>query len=74
MQLNDANQGVVIVDVDAGSYASNVGFKRGDIIERVNGQRIEKTRDLARVASEGNRTWRIILRRNGRQITAMFSG
>ena len=74
LQLNDANQGVVIVDVDAGSYASNVGFKRGDIIERVNGQRIEKTRDLARVASEGNRTWRIILRRNGRQITAMFSG
>ncbi len=74
LQLQNADQGVVILDVDAGSYASNVGFRRGDIIMAVNNQRIEKTRDLARVTAERSRTWRIVLRRGGRQITAVFSG
>jgi Do/DeqQ family serine protease len=74
LQLRNADHGVVILDVDAGSYASNIGFRRGDIIVSVNNQRIEKTRDLARIASERTRTWRVILRRNGRQITAVFSG
>ena len=36
LQLSNADQGVVILDVDAGSYASNVGFRRGDIIVSVN--------------------------------------
>jgi hypothetical protein len=40
----------------------------------VNNRRIEQTRDLARIADEPHRTWRIILRRNGRQITAVFRG
>jgi Do/DeqQ family serine protease len=74
LQLQNADHGVVILDVDNGSYASNIGFRRGDIVVSVNNHRIEKTGDLARVAAETNRTWRIILRRGGRQITAVFSG
>ena len=74
LQLRNADRGVVILDVDNGSYASNIGFRRGDVIVTVNNQRIEKTGDLARVAAEPHRTWRIILRRGGRQITAVFNG
>jgi Do/DeqQ family serine protease len=74
LQLKNAEQGVVILDVDAGSYASNIGFKRGDIIVSVNNQRIEKTRDLARAVSAPTRTWRVILQRGGRQISAVFNG
>jgi Do/DeqQ family serine protease len=74
LQLGNADHGVVILDVDNGSYASNIGFRRGDIIVSVNNQQIGKTRDLARVASEPNRTWRVILQRGGRRITAVFSG
>jgi Do/DeqQ family serine protease len=74
LQLQGADQGVVILDVDAGSYASNVGFHRGDIIVSVNNQRIEKTSDLARATRVPNRTWRVIIRRGGRQISAVFSG
>ncbi len=74
LQLSNADQGVVILDVDAGSYASNVGFRRGDIIVSVNDQRIEKTGDLARATREPNRTWRVIIRRGGRQISAVFRG
>jgi Do/DeqQ family serine protease len=74
LQLQNADHGVVILDVDNGSYASNIGFRRGDIVVSVNNHRIEKTGDLARVAAETNRTWRIILRRGGRRITAVFGG
>ena len=74
LQLKNAEQGVVILDVDAGSYASNIGFRRGDVIVSVNNQRIEKTQDLARVVSAPTRTWRVIMRRGGREITAVFNG
>jgi Do/DeqQ family serine protease len=74
LQLSNADQGVVILDVDAGSYASNVGFRRGDIIVSVNDQRIEKTRDLERAVRTANRTWRVIIRRGGQRISAVFSG
>ncbi|HET9718203.1 MAG TPA: DegQ family serine endoprotease [Pseudolabrys sp.] len=74
LQLRDIEQGVVILDVDQGSYASNLGFQRGDVIEEVNGQRIAKTRDLERLASVPNRTWRIVIIRGGQKISAVFSG
>jgi len=74
LQLDNADQGVVILDVDNGSYASNLGFQRGDIIESVNGKRIAKTRDLVRVTETPNRAWHIKIRRGGQQITAVFNG
>jgi Do/DeqQ family serine protease len=74
LQLQNADHGVVILDVDNGSYASNIGFRRGDIIVSVNDKPIEKTADLARVAGEPHRSWRIVLRRGGQRITAVFNG
>ena len=74
LQLRNIDQGVVILDVDAGSYASNVGFRRGDIIVAVNGEKIAKTRDLAHATETPNRTWRVIINRGGQQISAVFSG
>jgi Do/DeqQ family serine protease len=74
LQLQNADEGVVVLDVDAGSYASNVGFRRGDVIVSVNNQRIEKTADLARTTRVSNRTWRVIIRRGGQRISAVFSG
>jgi Do/DeqQ family serine protease len=70
----ESDQGVVILDVDAGSYASNVGFRRGDIIVSVNNRRIETTHELARIADEPTHTWRVIISRGGRRISAVFSG
>ena len=74
LQLQNADEGVVIVDVDDGSYASNLGFKRGDIIVSVNGDHIAKTGDLARVTETPSRAWHIVIRRGGQQITAVFNG
>jgi Do/DeqQ family serine protease len=74
LQLQNAEEGVVILDIDAGSYASNVGFRRGDVIMAVNGEKIAKTADLARVTSTPSRSWRVIIRRGGQQISAVFNG
>jgi S1-C subfamily serine protease len=74
LQLQNVDQGVAIVDVDAGSYASNLGFQRGDVIEEVNGERIGRTRDLERLSGVPNRSWRIIILRGGQKISAVFSG
>jgi Do/DeqQ family serine protease len=74
LQVRNAEEGVVIVDVDSGSYASNLGFQRGDVIQEVNGERIAKTRDLERLSGVPNRSWRIIILRGGQKISAVFSG
>jgi Do/DeqQ family serine protease len=74
LQLQNAEAGVVILDVDTGSYASNLGFRRGDVIQQVNGEPIRKTADLARVSEIPNRTWRIVILRGGQKISAVFSG
>ena len=74
LQLQNAEEGVVILDIDAGSYASNVGFRRGDVIVAVNGEKIAKTRDLERATGTPSRSWRVIIRRGGQQISAVFNG
>jgi Do/DeqQ family serine protease len=74
LQLDSADAGVVVVDVDSGSYASNLGFQRGDVIEQVNGERIARTRDLERITKEPSRTWRINILRRGQKISVVFSG
>jgi S1-C subfamily serine protease len=74
LQLENADHGVVILDVANGSYASNLGFRRGDIILTVNDRKIDNTHELDRVAQSSNRTWRIVIRRGDRQISAVFGG
>ena len=74
LQLDNASEGVVVLDVDNGSYASNLGFQRGDIIQSVNGEVITRTGQLDRLAKDASRSWRVVIRRGGQQITAVFNG
>jgi Do/DeqQ family serine protease len=74
LQVRNADQGVVVVDVDNGSYASNLGFQRGDVIQEVNGERVTTTHDLDRLSKTQNRAWRIVIVRNGQRISAVFGG
>ena len=74
LQVRNADEGVVVVDVDNGSYASNLGFQRGDVIQEVNGERVTKTHDLERLSKTQNRAWRIVIVRNGQKISAVFGG
>jgi len=74
LQLQNVDSGVVILDTDNGSYASNLGFQRGDVIQEVNGEPIAKTRDLERVTKTPSNSWRIVILRGGQKISAVFNG
>jgi Do/DeqQ family serine protease len=73
LQLQNIDNGVVILDIDKGSYASNLGFQRGDVIQEVNGESIAKTRDLERVTKLPSGSWRIGILRGGQKISAVFN-
>ncbi|MGE0564641.1 MAG: DegQ family serine endoprotease [Pseudolabrys sp.] len=74
LQLEATTEGVAILDVDNGSIARSVGFQRGDVIAEVNGEKIGKTRDLARAAASGARVWRITVMRRGQSISLVLGG
>ena len=67
LQLDAAEQGVVIIDVANGSPAQSLGFQRGDLLVSVNNAKIAKTRDLERVTAQQSRIWRITFMRGGQQ-------
>ena len=71
LRLQNVEQGVVIVNVDIGSAAGNLGFLRGDVIQEVNGEHITKTRDLERVSGAGarNHLWALTILRGGQKIS-----
>jgi len=74
LRLPNAEGGVVILDVDGGSYAGSLGFRRGDVIQEVNGAGVAKTADLQRITAVQNRIWRVVILRGGQKISAVFGG
>jgi Do/DeqQ family serine protease len=72
LQVQNVDSGVVILDVDNGSYASNLGFQRGDVIQEVNGARISVTRELDAASKTPSGAWRIVIVRRGQKISAVF--
>ena len=73
LRLDSSAEGVVVLSVSDGSVAQNAGFRAGDIIVSVNGEKISRTRDLERVTKDPSRTWRVTIVRGGQQITGNFA-
>lgn len=74
LQLDNSTEGVVVLDIADGGTASDVGFRKGDVIVAVNGKKIEKTSDLESITRERSRLWRITILRNGQQIQVTLGG
>lgn len=62
----DQTEGVMIVSVQPGSVAGQVGFREGDLIMQVNDRRVGNTFDLEQIATARNRAWQIVFERDGR--------
>ena len=74
LQLDNSTEGVVVLGIADGGTASDVGFRKGDVIVAVNGKKIEKTSDLESITRERSRLWRITILRNGQQIQVTLGG
>jgi Do/DeqQ family serine protease len=74
LRLNATAEGVVIVSIEAGTTAAQLGFRPGDMIVEVNGERIAKSSDLERITRDPARQWSIRLMRGGQQLNVVFRG
>src|SRR3954466_15038900 len=74
LRISESLEGAVVVDLEAGSLAQNLGFQKGDVIAAVNNEKVTRTRDLDRLAKEQNRRWAITLVRGGQTITVQLGG
>ncbi|WP_102958632.1 DegQ family serine endoprotease [Mangrovicella endophytica] len=69
LELPQDLTGVVVADVERGSYAARFGLKPKDIILAVNGDEISDTASLEAALSEGARGWRFDIERDGQRLT-----
>ncbi|MBV8568281.1 MAG: DegQ family serine endoprotease [Methylobacteriaceae bacterium] len=72
--LTSARQGVVVSDVEEGSTAAEVGLQKGDVVVAVNDDRIDSSRDLAKVTSGHGNYWKLVIQRGNQVLTTVFGG
>ncbi|MCB1423990.1 MAG: DegQ family serine endoprotease [Nitratireductor sp.] len=68
LRLPENTKGVVISDLAPGSPAEQFGFRAGDIVLELNGNRIASAQQLNEIANERSRWWRFTVERDGRQL------
>jgi len=74
ISVDAATDGVVVIDVAQGSPAQDLNLRKGDIIVSVDGERVETSRDLEKVAKPRQYLWRLVIRREDQVVTAMVGG
>lgn len=67
MQMNLMAKGVVVLGVNSGTPAARFGFREGDLIAQVNGERIANVADLSRALDNADQ-WNMVLQRGGQTI------
>jgi S1-C subfamily serine protease len=74
LSVQGASAGVVVAEIEDGSFAQQLNLQRGDIVLAVNDQKITATRDLAMVAAGRAYYWKITLARGGQVFTSVVGG
>jgi Do/DeqQ family serine protease len=74
LRLDASTAGVAVVDVPDSAIAARLGFKKGDVVVSVNGQKITSTAELDRATRNASRLWRITIQRGGQQMSVVLGG
>jgi Do/DeqQ family serine protease len=72
LQIDIADDGVVVAGLDERSVAASVGFEKGDQIVAINGERLASTKDAERVIDRNSGYWEITVSRGGRVFTTVL--
>jgi S1-C subfamily serine protease len=72
LQIDVADEGVVISDLDDRSVAAGIGFQKGDLIVAINGERLSSTKDVDRQLDRAGGYWEITINRGGRVFTTVL--
>jgi len=66
--LNIQGGGVVVLDIARSGFARRLGIRPGDVIESINGEDIDRVRDVLQAVDAQSRRWRIVVRRGDRRL------
>ncbi|ESR26540.1 Do family serine endopeptidase [Lutibaculum baratangense] len=72
--LEPTRRGVVVVGASRGTIANRVGLRPRDVILQVNGQRVDTTATLERMAAGRPGRWELSIERDGRVISTVLRG
>jgi S1-C subfamily serine protease len=70
----EEQKGVVILSVQPGSRAASIGFRPGDVIQQVGGDKIERVGELEGVLKERQRVWLVIVKRGSQTVRLQLPG
>jgi len=70
----EERQGVVVLEVKENTPAARIGVKRGDIISRLNDEKIESVTHLVKVLDSSTEGWRLAVERDGKIFNLAFRG
>ncbi len=73
MRMDPRETGVVVTNIKGGR-AHEVGFRKRDILKKVNGVTIKNVRDLVRVSQRDPEYWQLDVKRRGRVIKRELPG
>jgi Do/DeqQ family serine protease len=69
----EESQGLLVASVTSGSPAADAGFRRGDVIEEVNGSPVANASALRQAVTAGNRPALVLVRRGDQSIYLTLS-
>jgi Do/DeqQ family serine protease len=72
--IGNAQEGVAVVEIEENTAAAMVGFQKGDIVLTLNGEKVQTTRDLARITGQRPYMWKLTINRGGQVITSVIGG
>ncbi|MBQ0820385.1 Do family serine endopeptidase [Microvirga sp. HBU67558] len=72
LQIEIADDGIVVADLEDRSVAASVGFEKGDQIVAINGERVTSTKDADRLINRNGGYWEITVNRGGRVFTTVL--
>jgi Do/DeqQ family serine protease len=72
--VESSNEGVVVLQVEDGSNAQQVGFQKGDVILQINNDRPATSKDVERLTRERSMRWLLQISRGGQVFTQQLFG
>ena len=72
LQIEVADDGIVVAELEDRSVAASVGFEKGDQVVAINGERLTSTKDAERVINRNSGYWEITISRGGRVFTTVL--
>ena len=70
----NAASGVVVAEIEEGSFAQQFNLQKGDVILAVNDRKIATTRDMEQATGGRAYYWKITFSRGGQTVTTMIGG